>query len=347
MPIIKCPKCKKRYDPGVDEELEDMHGSMSLKVVCPACGQWVRLPELEPIRAPAAPPEILREMRAQSRLVDDDEGTDRPIKEKKQPAVIRLICPGCEKRLQVKETQAGKIITCPTCETRFQVPQPEPDEPPPPKPSRRVTAAAMDEEKPRRGRRDEEEDEEKPRRKRQNEEEEDEDKPRRSRRDEEDEEEEEPRPRPRAKKKKKKSRSRQSGGFAEWGMITKVLVVSAAIWAISFALGFVWPPLMFVALAVGAILSFVGGIMFLIVVIQDDIIQVILCLFVPFYSLFYLVTHFDECKNAFFIQMAGIVFLMVTMCAGVGSLAVMGNPEQPKKGELHRPALVVPSFTRA
>ena len=334
MPIIKCPKCKKRYDPGVEEELEDMPASMSLKVVCPSCGQWVRLPELEPVRAPAAPPKILREMRAQSRLVDDDEETDRPIKEKKQPAVIRLICPGCEKTLKVNETQAGKIITCPACKTRFQVPQPELDEHPPPKPSRRVTAAAVDEE----------EAEEKPRRKRHDKEEDDEDKPRRSRRDEE--EDEEPRPRPRAKKKKKKLRSRQGGGFAEWGLITQVLVISAAIWAISFALGFVWPPLMFVALGVGAILTIVGGIMFLIVVIQDDIIQVILCFFVPFYSLFYLITHFDECKQAFFIQMAGIGFLTLSMCAGVGAIAVMGKPEPPKKVELDRPALVAPLFIR-
>ena len=107
MPIIKCPKCKKRYDPGVEEELEDMPGSMSLKVVCPACGQWVRLPELEPVRAPAAPPKILREMRAQSRLVDNDEEIARPIKEK-QPAVNRWICPGCEKTLQVNENPGRK-----------------------------------------------------------------------------------------------------------------------------------------------------------------------------------------------------------------------------------------------
>jgi hypothetical protein len=78
MPIVKCPKCKKRYDPGVDEELEalaDMPGAASLKVVCPACGQWLRLPENEKIPAPAAPPELLREMMAQSKLID---GGDEP-----------------------------------------------------------------------------------------------------------------------------------------------------------------------------------------------------------------------------------------------------------------------------
>jgi hypothetical protein len=130
-------------------------------------------------------------------------------------------------------------------------------------------------------------------------------------------------------------------------MITKVLVVCAAIWAISFALGFVWPPLMFVATGVGAILTIVDGIMFLIVVIQDDIVQVILCFFVPFYSLFYLITHFDECKHAFFIQIAGIGFLTLSMCAGGGAIAVMGKPEPPKKVELDRPAQVAPLLIRA
>ena len=84
MPIIKCPKCKKRYDPGVDEELEsleDMAGDVSLKVVCPACGQWLRLPEKQRIRAPAASPKMLRAMMAQSRLVDeDDDDRERPRK---------------------------------------------------------------------------------------------------------------------------------------------------------------------------------------------------------------------------------------------------------------------------
>ena len=76
MAIVTCPTCKKRYDPGMDDELEmlnEMPGAASLKVVCPACGQWLRLPENEPIPAPAAPPEVLRDMMSQSRLVDGDD----------------------------------------------------------------------------------------------------------------------------------------------------------------------------------------------------------------------------------------------------------------------------------
>jgi|GEM_PF-5339964 len=73
MAIVTCPNCHRRYDPGVDENLNDLPNEMSLKVVCPACGQWVRLPEREAIDPPNAPPDVLRQMSAQSRLVDEDE----------------------------------------------------------------------------------------------------------------------------------------------------------------------------------------------------------------------------------------------------------------------------------
>lgn len=86
MPIVKCPKCRKRYDPGVDEELDALEDVASMKVVCPACGQWLRLPEMEAIPAPKVPREILKEMMSQSRLVDDngDDGRRRARPEREE-----------------------------------------------------------------------------------------------------------------------------------------------------------------------------------------------------------------------------------------------------------------------
>jgi hypothetical protein len=74
MPIICCPKCKSDYDPG-NEELQNLPPGMSIKVVCPACGQWLRLPERDLIPAPAAPAEILEAMKKQSRLVKKNGGS--------------------------------------------------------------------------------------------------------------------------------------------------------------------------------------------------------------------------------------------------------------------------------
>ncbi|HEX3152035.1 MAG TPA: hypothetical protein VHR66_28435 [Gemmataceae bacterium] len=71
MPVVTCPKCRERYDPGVDDELRDLPANTSLKVVCPKCGQWVRLPENEPVDAPDVPDHVADEMKAQSRTVSE------------------------------------------------------------------------------------------------------------------------------------------------------------------------------------------------------------------------------------------------------------------------------------
>src|SRR5262249_12819035 len=106
MPIVNCPKCKKRYDPGDIEE--DLPENMSLKVVCPACGQWVRLPSGEPVAAPKAPPDILKAMKSQSRLVED------------AGSGLLVSCPGCKSNLRLKaDPGPGKKIKCPKCANVF------------------------------------------------------------------------------------------------------------------------------------------------------------------------------------------------------------------------------------
>jgi hypothetical protein len=71
MSIVTCPSCQRRYDPDIDEDADDLPGNLSMKVVCPACGQWVRLPELEPVDPPNVPSQVLSGMMKQSRLVDE------------------------------------------------------------------------------------------------------------------------------------------------------------------------------------------------------------------------------------------------------------------------------------
>jgi hypothetical protein len=84
MPIVTCPTCQARYDPGLDEEiakLKDMPGEVALKIQCPACGQWLRLPEQEPIDPPKIPKHMLDAMKAQTRLV----GSDPPARRTRTP----------------------------------------------------------------------------------------------------------------------------------------------------------------------------------------------------------------------------------------------------------------------
>lgn len=70
MAVVKCPKCRKSYDPG-SEDLDDLPENLSRKVVCPACGQWARLPEGEAIAAPKLPPKMVKAMMSQATLVED------------------------------------------------------------------------------------------------------------------------------------------------------------------------------------------------------------------------------------------------------------------------------------
>jgi hypothetical protein len=59
----------------MDEELKGIDPSqMSLKVVCPVCAQWLRLPENEPVEGPAVPRHILEAMMGQSRLIERGAG---------------------------------------------------------------------------------------------------------------------------------------------------------------------------------------------------------------------------------------------------------------------------------
>src|SRR5262245_11498327 len=74
MPVVTCPKCDSRYDPGMDDELEELEGAASLKVICPACGQWLRLPENEACEGPRVPADILEQMKSQSRLIKKGKG---------------------------------------------------------------------------------------------------------------------------------------------------------------------------------------------------------------------------------------------------------------------------------
>lgn len=96
MPTVTCPTCQARYDPGLEDELDGLPDNISMKVVCPACGQWVRLPEREPVDPPNVPKDVLDKMAAQSTLVggsverkaqrqrEDDDDDDRPRRRRRR-----------------------------------------------------------------------------------------------------------------------------------------------------------------------------------------------------------------------------------------------------------------------
>lgn len=66
-----------------------------------------------------------------------------------------------------------------------------------------------------------------------------------------------------------------------------------------------------ILIALGWILSIVGGIWFLIKVFDDSIGWGIGCILLPFLSLVYLIMNFSDVKNPFFVQLAGSAFYIV------------------------------------
>jgi phage FluMu protein Com len=250
--------------------------------------------------------------------------------------MIRLRCPNCRKTLGVADHQAGVVGNCPHCKSKVRVPSLEAiatdvlEEAPP-------EDSASDQVRPslpaKRRRVVEEEDWEviedvepeelpRPRSIRRRVDDEEDDRPaRRSRARDDDDDDEPPRSR-RPRRRRRRSSSSSSGGMSG-GLLTALIIGGICL---LFSLGaIVFPPLGYLPVTLGGLTSVAGGIMFLHVAFKDDAMQGLLCWFVPFYNLYYLITHFDEEKVPFFMQVGGGLIMMFGSCGmGIGA-ARWGN----------------------
>jgi hypothetical protein len=64
-------------------------------------------------------------------------------------------------------------------------------------------------------------------------------------------------------------------------------------------------------LVVGIILALIGGIGMLIVAFRESVLWGIGCLLIPLVSLIFVISHWDEAKKPFLIQLAGVVLLIL------------------------------------
>ncbi len=247
--------------------------------------------------------------------------------------MIRLQCPGCRKNLGVKDELAGRLVACPQCKAKIRVPQPEPeveeleeveDEVPEsittaPRPGRRPPPAKT---RPRDDDEDEEESREAVRRSR---------RPRDDEEDEEgEEEEEEPRPRP-ARKRNKKRRARRSGSGGGMGGLLIAVGVGAGVCILMIVVSFFVPFLALIPMVLGWLMAFAGGVWVLVVAFQDDVMQGLLCMFVPFYGLIYIITHFEETKKPLLLEVVGTVLAIVGGCVGgFGGARAASGPYNPR-----------------
>lgn len=109
-------------------------------------------------------------------------------------------------------------------------------------------------------------------------------------------------PRPRLAR----SRHRRAGnGLPKPGPIAIALGVAGLLILMSFLIPGAGLALMWVGIAIAV----VANLWFLLVVLSDSILQVLLCFFIPFYSLFYILTHWEESRHPFLLSIYGTFIL--------------------------------------
>ncbi len=235
-----------------------------------------------------------------------------------------VICSKCGRKSRLPDHLIGKRVRCPGCAEIFtaavNVPAPV-KKPEPVAKDEDDEAGGYDvvEDRPKKRRPVDDDDD-------------DDDRSRRSRRrlDDDDDDDDDDRPRRRAPKRKKKRSPRSGAGSGNLSTLLFVGIGAAALCVLLGLVSIFVPALAMVPYYVGVGVTIVGQVWFLIVAFSDDATQGVLCLCVPFYGLYYLVTHFAECKNAFFTQLAGVALMTVGSCAA-GARGGMheGVPQPP------------------
>jgi len=244
---------------------------------------------------------------------------------------ITVLCSGCSAKLAAPDRAAGKNVKCPKCQTLIAIPAQTPQPEAEPKfeviePPERPAAPA------RKRDRDQDDDDATPL---SLEREEKAERPKPRKRRDEDDAEDDREPRPRRKKSssrrsfeepsRRRSRRRSGGnplaGLGSGGVIGAAVV---GLWLIGLVLGLIWPVALILPAGIGYLVAFVGGIWFLIIAFTDNAVQGLLCLFVPFYSLFYLISNWDSCKTAFLVQVGGVFMILITTFAAGNALKGKG-----------------------
>jgi hypothetical protein len=253
--------------------------------------------------------------------------------------MIRIKCPKCDKALGVDDAKAGAVASCPGCGAKFRVPVPKakaagpssaairPKSAAPPAPAKPAA--------PKRPWAGDAHEDDKPYVFQQEPEPSPETKPQRrpiAEQYEDDEDDDEDRGDRRGPRRKKKKRARRGGESSGSGFLVG-MVVFALVGLLFAGLGFVFWPLGFVAVAIGGIGGMIGGIWFLVVAFQEDILQGILCLFVPFYSLYFLITRLEEAGKPFLLNVVGSVLMGIGFVPAIAGLALYAEERRQKSGQ--------------
>src|SRR5262249_27090593 len=115
-----------------------------------------------------------------------------------------------------------------------------------------------------------------------------------------DDEAEVPKDRPRKRRRRRRKKRSRTLGFLEFlgfGTITLVALGLALVGFLFVPASFALPPLIFVPMALGSVLSLVGWVWIVVIAFQDDSTQGLLCFCCGPYVLYYVIANFDEAKQ--------------------------------------------------
>ena len=111
----------------------------------------------------------------------------------------------------------------------------------------------------------------------------------------------------RARKKKKNRPAPQSAGFAS---VVLVALAAAGLWGLLLVAALFFKPAMWILIIGGVITAIAGRAMFAAVVRQDSPGQRLACMFIPFYSAFYMFTHLGRTLVPFLVAFYGYVLVI-------------------------------------
>lgn len=208
--------------------------------------------------------------------------------------MIQFLCPGCQQSFTVDNSRANSIGTCPKCSSRFYVPEsPDAPAPPPPLPVRKSPKPV----EPVTLKRHRHEDDE-PRRNS------------RKRTDDWDDEEEDDEP---IRKTKRRSKKKKSLSFFDAGNSFSLFLLGyVGLSILMMLLSFAVPQAIFLPMVLAWLVASGAGLWFTILTFQDSLEAGLLCLFVPFYGLFYLITNFDYVKKSFYLSVVSMLMMFMS-----------------------------------
>ncbi len=268
--------------------------------------------------------------------------------------MIEHQCPHCYKTLRIKDAAAGKRVACPNCKGQFPVPDPSQTS----KAREEETASSVLDSAARRersdrrsssedtyrpeshrddydrgrsrGRWDDDEDYDRERGRGRGRRDDDyEDRSRRRSRDLDDYDDYDDFDEPRRRRKRKKNRKKTSESSFS---LNPNLIVHLVLWGagLLFAMiGIFLPGAAMVTIALGFLALVCGNLWFLGIAGQEGAGHVLAILFVPFYSLFYLISRFDEVKFAFLLSLSGAFVLGI----GFGAYSTKEDQRRAERRE--------------